>query len=169
MGKSTSDRSIIVYYDVKYIHNHQSDLAFYVTTETIGNIYGNHLGGAPAFIWTILLRRQYFSQNSIKRTLKHRYRKFYKCINIPQIIFQTTCKACVSNILANFYNCLCKLAEFSCPTSSISWEDGNACCSGISYYQYYAQSSRDVSDDLRNLWTDIMDNYVPNHGSTIDL
>ena len=59
MGKSTSDRSIIVYYDVEYIHNRQSDLAYSVTTETIGNIYGNHLGGAPAFIWTILLRRYY--------------------------------------------------------------------------------------------------------------
>ena len=57
MGKSTSDRSIIVYYDVKYIQNRQSDLAYSVTIETIGNIYGNNLGGAPAFIWTILLRR----------------------------------------------------------------------------------------------------------------
>ena len=57
MGKSTSDRSIIVYYDVKYIHNGQSDLAYNVRTETIGNMFGNNQGGAPAFIWTILLKR----------------------------------------------------------------------------------------------------------------
>ena len=57
MGKSTSDRGIIVYYDVAFIQNRQNDLAYTVTTEQIGNIYGNNMAGAPAFIWTILLKR----------------------------------------------------------------------------------------------------------------
>ena len=57
LGKSTSDRSIMIYFDVKYIHSHQSDLPYTVKTETIGNIYGNSAGRVPAFIWTILLKR----------------------------------------------------------------------------------------------------------------
>ena len=57
MGKSTSDRNINLHYDVKYIHNRQSDLAYSVDVETIGSVGGPKTGGAPAFIWTILLRR----------------------------------------------------------------------------------------------------------------
>ena len=75
MGKSTSDRSVIVYYDVEYIQNRQSDLAYSVTTETIGNIYGNHLGGAPAFIWTILLRRYNTFDNTFREVLNIIYHK----------------------------------------------------------------------------------------------
>ena len=78
MGKSTSDRSIIVFYDVEYIQNRQSDLAYSVTTETIGNIYGNHLGGAPAFIWTILLRRyEHFANLIFKCNKKKRIEIFF--------------------------------------------------------------------------------------------
>ena len=78
MGKSTSDRSIIVFYDVEYIQNRQSDLAYSVTTETIGNIYGNHLGGAPAFIWTILLRRyENFANLIFKCNKKKRIEIFF--------------------------------------------------------------------------------------------
>ena len=57
MGKSTSERNIILRSDVKYIQNRQSDLAYSVNVETIGNVGGPKTGGAPAFIWTILLRR----------------------------------------------------------------------------------------------------------------
>ena len=57
MGKSTSDRNIIIFYDVQYIHKGESGLAYNVKTETIGNMYGNNQSGAPAFIWTILLKR----------------------------------------------------------------------------------------------------------------
>ena len=57
MGKSTSDRSLTLHYDVQYIHNRQSDLAYTVAAETIGNVGGAKTGGAPAFIWTILLKR----------------------------------------------------------------------------------------------------------------
>ena len=56
LGKSTSDRSIMVYFDVKYTHSHQSDLPYTVKTETIGT-YSTPEGGVPAFIWTILLKR----------------------------------------------------------------------------------------------------------------
>ena len=57
LGKSTSDRSIIVHFDVNYLHSHQSELPYSVKTETITNKYGDNLGGAPALIWTILLKR----------------------------------------------------------------------------------------------------------------
>ena len=86
MGKSTSDRSVIVYYDVEYIQNRQSDLAYSVTTETIGNIYGNHLGGAPAFIWTILLRRYYRDGTFLNViyiiSIIHKYRLLLLLLNI---------------------------------------------------------------------------------------
>ena len=57
IGKSTSDRSIILHHDVQYIHSRLNDLAYSVNIETIGNIYGNQSSGVPAFIWSILLRR----------------------------------------------------------------------------------------------------------------
>ena len=57
MGKSTSERNIILRSDVEYIQNRQSDLAYSVNVETIGNFGGPKTGGTPAFIWTILLHR----------------------------------------------------------------------------------------------------------------
>ena len=57
MGKSTSERNIILRSDVKYIQNRKSDLAYSVNVETIGNFGGPKTGGTPAFIWTILLHR----------------------------------------------------------------------------------------------------------------
>ena len=57
MGKSTGDRNIIILYDLQYIHKGESGLAYNVKTEFIGNMHGNSQNGAPAFIWTILLKR----------------------------------------------------------------------------------------------------------------
>ena len=86
-----------------------------------------------------------------------------------QNVFQATCKAHFSNLPSYVHHRVRKLVEFPCPSSSISWENGNVGSSCSRYHQYYAQSCRNVTHDIRNLWINIVDYHMPDNGKITSL
>ena len=77
---------------------------------------------------------------------------------------QANCKTCLSNLPTNVYHRFCQLAKFSDSTSSIPWKNGDASGTPSGHHQHHVESCRNVSNDIRNLWTNVVDYHMSDNG-----